>query len=92
MAFGQQIRIAATISSLCIRQIEAASSGETIGITAEVFWRAHRVRVPAMLNDAVYHPNLQSVVEAVQYTAVSDFIFTQPRHSLSILCNRSPRI
>jgi hypothetical protein len=43
-----------------------------------------------MLDVAVYHPNLQFVVEAVPYTAVSDFMFTQLGHSLSILCNRNP--
>ena len=29
-----------------------------------------------MLDDAVYHPNLEFVVEAVPHTAVSDFIST----------------
>ena len=55
-------------------------------------WWAHRVRVSAMLDDAVYHPKLQFVVEAVPHTAVSDFISTEARHSFSILCNRSPCI
>ena len=27
-----------------------------------------------MLDDAVYHPNLEFVVEAVPHTAVSDFV------------------
>jgi hypothetical protein len=42
--------------------------------------KTHSVRVPAMLNDAVYHPDLEFVVEAVPYPAVSDFISTEAAH------------
>src|SRR6266704_3012879 len=34
-----------------------------------------------MLDDAVYHTNLQFVIKAVPYAAVSDFISTEAGHS-----------
>ena len=42
------------------------------------------------LNDAVYDPDLQFVVEAVPYAAASDFISTQSGHGSAFFVTAIP--
>ena len=43
-----------------------------------------------MLDDAVYHPNLQFVVEDIPHAAVSDFISAQSGHASAFFVTAVP--
>jgi len=78
------------VSSLGIRYIKDALSCETISIAAGSILKTHRVWMSTTLNNAVYDPNLQFVVEAVPHPAASDFISTQSGHGSAFFVTAVP--
>src|SRR5712692_3771415 len=74
------MRIVTFVSDLGIWHIKDALSGQLISNAAGFCLEPHCFRMSATLDDAVCHPDLQFVVEAVPDAAASDFISTQSGH------------
>jgi hypothetical protein len=78
------------LSALCIRHIEDALSGQMIGIATGSILKTHRGWMSTILDGAVYDPDLQFVIKAVPYAAVSDFISTEAGHGSAFFVTALP--